>query len=146
MHVLSGDLFVGKPFLAQLCGVGCQQEKAQEPLVGGGRCWEATKIVNTHPRLGGGKGSHSIPTTPGHLGPPGRLAGRGGGGGGGSLSPGVLPMGKSLMGLLQGPTAGRGKKGLGAPWAVEEQRSPSGREAALGDRIAPSPRPQSEGL
>ena len=75
MHVLSGDLFVGKPFLAQLCGVGCQQEKAQEPLVGGGRCWEATKIVNTHPRLGGGKGSHSIPTTPGHHprapGPPG---------------------------------------------------------------------------
>lgn len=49
MHVLSGDSFVGKTFLAQLCGVGCRQEKAQEPLVGGGRRWEATEGVNTHP-------------------------------------------------------------------------------------------------
>lgn len=90
----------------------------------------------------GARTQHPPPqgATPGHLGPPGRLAGRGGGGGGGSVSPGVLPMGKSLMGLLRGRTAGRGKKGLGAPWAVEQQRSPSGREAAVCDRIAPGPR------
>ena len=33
-------------------------------------------------------------------------------------------MGKSLMGLLQGPTASRGKASLGVPWALSNYPEP----------------------
>lgn len=64
------------------------------------------------------------------------------GGGVRSLSPGGLPSGKRLMGLLQGRTHTE-KEGLGGPglqrWGSKGSRAPSWAEAVAGGRIAAAP-------
>lgn len=128
------------------CGVGYSRRGPRSPS----GSWEATESRHAHLEV---MGLHAPPhrrrvtpqgtpwCLPGHSSPSGLLAGRE------KWKPFSWDVAhrKDIMGLLQGLTESREKKGLGGP-GLQVRGSPPGRETVLGNRITLSPRPRLQGL